>query len=158
FLRSRVLDDAQGSGFSGVLCVGHRFEPGDVLASLSFLHRNVLKRVLRRRSVPVFFARRNPDGIARTDLTYRATPSLYTADARRHKKSLAKRMRMPGRACSGFEADPSRPDTRRIGCLNDGILPDRSGETRRPHPARGTRSASNNIHVVSPLSGAVSCV
>src|SRR5262249_18640697 len=119
---------------------------------------NMLKRVLRGRSVPVLFTWRNPDGIAGTDRAYRAAPTLYATDPRRHKKSLPKRMRMPGRARAGFEANPGGPDARRIGCLDDGILPDRSSETWRPHAARGTRSASNNIHAVSPLSGAVSCV
>jgi|SRR5690349_8256657 hypothetical protein len=158
FLRSRVLDDAPDSGLSRVLRVGHRLEPRHMLAPLGFLHGNMFKRVLRGRSVPVFFTRRNPDRIASPDLAYRAAPGLHTADAGRDKKRLSERMGMPSRASTRFEPNPGRSDSRRIRRLDDGILPNRSGETWRPHPARGPRSASNNIHADISLPEAVSRV
>src|SRR6185312_647423 len=126
-----------GSGFSRVLRVRHRLQPGDVLAPLGFLHGNMFERVLSGRSVPVFFTRRNPDRVAGTDFAYRAARGLHTTDARRHKKCLSKRMGMPGRARARLEANPGGSDTRRIGCLDDRVLPDRSSKTWRSHPARG---------------------
>jgi hypothetical protein len=146
FLQSRGLDGAPGSGFSRVLRVRHRFQPSDVLAPLRFLHGNVFERVLCGRPVPVFFTRRNPDGVAGTDFAYRTAPGLHTTDARRDKKCLSERVGVPGRARARFEADPGGSDSRRIGRLDDGILPDRSSKTRRSHSARGPRSASDNVH------------
>jgi len=145
-----------GSGFSRVLRVRHRLQPGDVLAPLGFLHGNMLECVFRGRSVPVFFTRRNPDRVAGTDFADRAAPSLHTTDTRRDKKCLSERMGMPGRTGAWFEANPGGSDSRRIGCLDDGILPDRSSETWRSHSARGPRSTSDNIHAdFSPVGRSV---
>src|SRR6187200_2616942 len=102
--------------------------------------------VIGGRSMPVFFTRRNPDRVAGTDFAYRAAPGLHTANTRGDKKCLSERMGMPGRTGARFEAHPGGSDTRGVGCLDDGILPDRSSETWRSHSARGPRSTSDNIH------------
>src|SRR6185503_13027931 len=124
----------------------------DVLATLVLLHGNMLERVLRCRSVPMFFTRRNPDCVAGADFTYRTSPGLHTTNPRRDKKSLSEWMRMPSRAGARFKTHPRGSDSGRIGCLDDRILPNRPGETWRAHPSRGPRSASDNIHAdVSPV-------
>src|SRR5690242_9893576 len=106
----------------------------------------MFERVRRSRSMPGFFARWTPDRIAGTDFAYRATPGLHATNTGRHKESLAERMCMPGRARARFKADPGGSDTSRVGCLDDGILPNGSRETRRTHAPGGPRSASDDVH------------
>src|SRR5262245_4313566 len=69
FRRSRALDVGQ-SGFAGVLLIRHRLEPGYMLAGLGLLHGYMFHSVLGSRTVPVFFARWNPDGIAGANFLY----------------------------------------------------------------------------------------
>jgi len=42
---------------------------------------------------------------------------------------------MPGSSRAVLEANPRRPNSRWLWRLDNGILPNRSGETRRTHPA-----------------------
>jgi len=142
-----------GSGrLAGILCVGHRFEPSHVFAGLSFLHGDMFHTVFRGRAMPVFFVRRNPDGIPGANVTHRPAPRLHPSDARGDEKRLTERMRMPGGPRTWLEPHPSRSNASRIRRLDNWILPYRSGEARRAHPARGPRSTSDDIHMVSPLS------
>src|ERR1022692_2541884 len=137
---------ASARGLGLVLLVGHRLQPGHVLAALMFLHGDVLHAVLGRGAVPVLLARRNPNGVASAHRTDRTTPGLHVADARGDVQSLSERMGMPGGARARLEAHPGRAQERGIGRLDDRILPHRSGEARRAHAARWPRSASNNVH------------
>src|SRR5579875_3571667 len=101
-------------------------------------------------AVPMLLARRDPHRVAGADLADRPAPGLDPADARRDVQRLAERMRVPGRARARLEADPGRAQPRRVGRLDDGILPDGPGETRRAHLARGARSACEYVHRRSP--------
>src|SRR5262249_19708157 len=136
-------------GLAGILLIGHRLEPNHMLTALSLLHGNMFHTVLSGCAMPVLFARRNPDGVAGSDFLYRTAPGLHPTDSRGDKKCLTERMRVPCCPRARFEAHPRRSNARRIRRLNDGILPNRSGEARRAHPARGPRSASNDVHIHS---------
>src|SRR5215831_11003140 len=73
----------------------------------------------RRRAVPVLFARREPDDVARPDLLDRPALALRETAAGRHDQCLSQRMRVPGRARAGLERDASAADARRIGRLEE---------------------------------------
>ncbi len=58
--------------------------------------------------MPMLFARRKPDHIARTDFLNGATLTLRTPASERDDKSLPKRMSMPCRAGPRLEGDNLR--------------------------------------------------
>ncbi len=60
--------------------------------------------------MPMLHARRDPDGIARSDFLDPTTFSLHQADPLRDDQSLAKRMGVPGGARSGFKRDGGAAD------------------------------------------------
>ena len=59
----------------------------------------------RRGTVPMLFARREPDDVAGPDLLDRAALALRPAAARGDDEGLAERMGVPGGARAGFERD-----------------------------------------------------
>jgi hypothetical protein len=81
-----------------VLRVVDVFHPVDDLAVEPFRDRDVRHRCGRRRAVPVFLTRREPDDIARSDLLDRPALALRKAAAGRHDQCLPEGMRVPGRA------------------------------------------------------------
>src|SRR5262249_45566606 len=129
------LTTKSACAFTGVLRVGDRLQPSHVLTALSFLHGDMFHAMIGSRSVPMLFARRNPNGVTRTNSAHWSSPGLHPAYARGDKKRLTKRVVMPSSSCARLESNPCRPNSRGFWCLDDGILPDGSGETRRAHPA-----------------------
>src|SRR6185503_6298554 len=61
---------------SSVLFVGDVFEPIDGFPIQLFLHGDVRHRRRRRRAVPVFFVRRKPDDVPRSNLFNGSAPAL----------------------------------------------------------------------------------
>jgi hypothetical protein len=106
-----------------------------MVTALRLLHGNMFHAVFGRRSVPVLFAWRNPHSVARTNIASWSAPGLHPTDSRGDKKRLTKRVMMPGSSRARLEANPRRPNSRWLWRLDNGILPNRSGETRRTHPA-----------------------
>ncbi len=60
--------------------------------------------------MPMLHARRDPDGIARSDFLDPTTFSLHQANALRDDKSLTKRMGVPSGARPRFEGDGGAAD------------------------------------------------
>ena len=77
-----------------VLCVGDVFHPVDRLSVKALLDGYVCHARRRCCSVPVLFAGREPDHVARANLLDWPALSLHPAAARRHHQSLAERMCM----------------------------------------------------------------
>src|SRR5262249_8134866 len=127
---------------TGILRIAHRLEPGHVFTPLGFLHGDMFHAVFGGRTVPMFLAWGDPDGVTGPNFMHRSAPRLDPADARGDEKRLTKRIMMPGGPSAGLEAPPRRPNACRVRRLNNGILPYRPGETRCTHPARRARSAS----------------
>src|SRR5215472_11527904 len=100
----------------------------------------------RRRAMPMFLIRRNPDDVTGFDHPYRAAPALHAAGAGDHEKRLAERMRVPRRPRPRLEAHQSRTHTRRRRRFDDRLLPDRAGEALNWSTARRPRTAGVNVH------------
>ena len=79
-------------------------------------------------AMPVFFPRRDPHGIAGANLANGIAPKLDAPDAGDDVQRLTERMRVPGGARARLESYPGAADARRRRCLDDRILPYRSGE------------------------------
>src|SRR5689334_7737233 len=126
-----------------------------MLAALRFLHGNMFHRVVRRCTMPMLLARRNPHGVAGADFAHGSTPGLYAANSGHNSERLPKRVRVPCGARPRLETHPSRSNARGIRRLDYWILPYGPREARRPHLARRPRSASNNVHGLAPPNPAV---
>src|SRR5450432_1539690 len=107
--------------------------------------------------MPMFFARRNPDHVARSDLAHRSTLGLNPAHARDDIQRLAQRVRMPIRSRARLKgyAVGDKP-RRRLRC-DDWILQDRAGEPLLGRATGGPRTGEMDIHGTPPVvTGAVS--
>src|SRR5260370_6610005 len=92
-----------------VLLIAHRLHPIDDLAIDGLLNSDVSHRGSRRRTVPVFDARRDPNNVTRLDRLNRPAPLLNKPGAGRDDEDLAHGMRVPHRARAGLERDaPAR--------------------------------------------------
>lgn len=60
---------------------------------------------VRRRTVPMFDASRDPDDIAGVHFLRGLAPHLDPTAPLGDDQRLTEQMRMPGRACAGFEGD-----------------------------------------------------
>src|SRR6267142_5286335 len=98
----------------------------------------------------MFFARRNPNNIARSDLAHRASLGLGPAYARDDIQRRAKRMRMPCRARSRLERYAGRDNPRRRLSCNDWILPHCAGEILLGRLACRPRTGEMDVHGVPP--------
>jgi hypothetical protein len=96
------------------LLVADVLHPIDDLAVLRFLNSDMRHRLGRRGAVPVFFAGRKPDDVARPNFLDGTTRALYAPDAASDDKRLAKRMRVPGRPGARLEGDAGAGGARRI--------------------------------------------
>ncbi len=67
-------------------------------------------RRIRRRAVPVFFAGRKPDDIARTNFLDWAALALRPAATQTHDERLAERMRVPCGPRARLESDNGSAD------------------------------------------------
>src|SRR5271157_3894342 len=94
-----------GAKSFAVLLVADLFHPIDVLAVERFRNGDVRHRGRCGRTVPVLFAGRKPDDVARADFFGRSALALHPAEAGRHNKRLAERMGMPHRPGTGLERD-----------------------------------------------------
>ena len=79
----------------------------------------------------MLFAGRKPDHIARPDFLDRPAPALRPAAAGRDDQGLTKRMRVPRGTSTRLERDAGADDTRRIGCVEQRVDPNRAGEPIR---------------------------
>src|SRR6058998_3363204 len=78
-----------------VLLVGHFLHPVDNLAVQLFLDGDMRHGCRRRGAMPMPFARRAPDDVARSNHPDRAAPALDQTAARCDDQGLAKRMCVP---------------------------------------------------------------
>src|SRR5215469_2860180 len=139
-------DHALAAGRYLVLLVADMLHPGDVFAVERLLRRDMDHAGRRRRAMPMFLIRRNPDDVTGFDHPYRATPALHAAGAGDHEKRLAERMRVPRRPRPRLEAHQSRTHTRRRRRFDDRLLPDRAGEALDWSTTRRPRTAGVNVH------------
>src|SRR6185436_18417916 len=82
----------------------------------------------RRGAMPVLFAGRKPNNIARMYFLDRAAFALRPAAARGHDQSLPQRVCVPGRASPGLKCHAGSCRPRRRRCLEQGIDPHSAGE------------------------------
>ena len=107
---------------------GDRLKPVHVHAIEVLVDGDMNHPVVRGRSVPVLFARRDPHRVAGPKLAHRTTPGLGASHACDHVQRLAERVGVPGRASARFEGHAHDFDPGRVRRLEQRILPDRAGE------------------------------
>src|SRR3954453_23701932 len=90
---------------AAILVVRNMLHPINGLAVELFLDGDVAHGRRRRSAVPVLLTWREPDDIAGPDLLDRAAFTLHPAETGHDEQGLAKRMRVPGRACARFKSD-----------------------------------------------------
>jgi hypothetical protein len=97
-LAYRLQADRLGEAASfAVLFVAYLLHPIHDLAVEPVLNGDVRHRRRRRCAVPMLFARRKPDDIARPDFLDRTAPALRPPDARSDDRRLPERMGMATR-------------------------------------------------------------
>src|SRR5688572_22693492 len=132
-----------------VLLVADMLQPVDGLAVELLVDGGVRQGRRRRGAVPVLFAGRDPDDIARADFLDRPAPPLYPATARRDQERLAERMRVPSGPRAGLKGDARPGRTRGGDGLDQGVNPHRAGEPVGRALGGRLRSASFDFHVSS---------
>src|SRR6476659_6212150 len=111
-----------------VLFVADLFQPVDGLAIQRFVDGDVLHGGRRRRSVPVLFARLEPDDVPRPDLLERSALALREAVAEGDDQRLPEWMRVPGGARAGLEGDGVAGRSRRSVGREERVDTDGTGE------------------------------
>ena len=94
-----------------VLFVGDLLHPVNDLAVESLRDSDVRHGRGGGGSMPMFFARREPDDIAGMDCLDRAAFALHASAASSHDQRLPQRMRVPRGASAGFKGDYRAADT-----------------------------------------------
>ena len=96
-----------------ILFVADLFQPVNRFAVELFLYGDV--RYGRRgcSTMPMLFARRNPDHVARPNFLDWGSPALCPATTSRHNQSLAQWVGVPRRPGAGLEGDTDADNTRR---------------------------------------------
>src|SRR3954454_16426950 len=150
-IRTCVSSPVAGNGRSArrrdrVLLVGDVLEPGHVDAVLVLVQGEVDEPARRRRAMPMLLLRRDPDRVAGADLLDRAVPCLHPPDARDDVQRLPERMGVPGGARAGLERHPHRLDPRRLGSLDDRVLPHRPGGPFAAPAPRRDRNRPGDVH------------
>ena len=96
-----------------------------------------------------------PGGIQTTspgaDLLDGATPVLHPSDAGRDDERLAKRMRVPSRACARLKGHRSAADARRRATLKPAVDAYRAREVLGGTDARGLRAGALDDNVLAAL-------
>src|SRR3954449_677945 len=161
-IRTCVSSPVAGNGRSArrrdrVLLVGDVLEPGHVDAVLVLVQGEVDEPARRRRAMPMLLLRRDPDRVAGADLLDRAVPCLHPPDARDDVQRLPERMGVPGGARAGLERPPPRLDPRRLGSLDDRVLPHRPGEPFAAPAPRRDRNRPGDVHGRPPLAADHRC-
>src|SRR5215204_6482583 len=139
----------------GVLLVGDVLEPGHVDAVLVLVQGEVDEPARRRRAMPMLLVRRDPDRVAGADLLDRAVPFLHPPDAGDDVQRLPERMGVPGRARAGLERHPHRLDARRLGSLDDRVLPHGPGEPFAAPAPRRDRNRPGDVHGRPPFGSVI---
>jgi hypothetical protein len=114
-----------------------------------FLNRAVRHGCCRAGAVPVLFAGRNLDHVARTNLLNCTTPTLYPAAPGGDDDSLTERMRVPRSPCARLECHAGTGDERRLGRLERGSIRTVSVNHSGGPFAERLRSDSLDFHVLS---------
>ena len=83
--------------FTAVLGVTDLFQPIGVFAIEMLMDGDMRQRRGRRRTMPMFFASRNPHHIAGADFLNRLAPALHTATPFCHHQRLPKWVSVPRR-------------------------------------------------------------
>src|SRR5829696_1219315 len=135
----------------GVLLVRDVLEPGHVDAVAVLVQGEVDEPARRRRAMPMLLVRRDPDRVAGADLLDRAVPFLHPPDAGDDVQRLPERMGVPGRARAGLERHPHRLDARRLGSLDDRVLPHGPGEPFAAPAPRRDRNRPGDVHGRPPF-------
>src|SRR5438876_4099406 len=111
-----------------VLLVGDLLHPVDNLAVELLLDGDMRHRRGRRCAMPMLFARRARDHVARPYHSDRTAPALYQPAARRHDKRLTQGMRVPVAASAWLERHVGATRTCRAGRLEELVDADSAGE------------------------------
>src|SRR6266404_3813715 len=130
-----------------VLLVADVFHPLNHFSVQSLLNGDMRHRRRRTCAMPVFFARRKPDHIARSNFFDRSAFALRPTKARRDDQRLTERMRMPGSAGTRFERDARATNTCRIRRLEQRINAHTAGKPISRSLARRLRSGSFYFHI-----------
>jgi hypothetical protein len=113
---------------SAVLVVADLFQPLDDLPVELFLNGGVRHCRGWRSTMPMFFARREPDHISRMNLFNRTTLALHPTAAGRDNQRLTQRVSMPCSSGAGFECDTGASCAGRSVYLEQGIDAHRAGK------------------------------
>src|SRR5579872_3716559 len=101
----------------------------------------------------MFFTRRKPDHVTRSNVLDWAPPMLYPAVASGHDQGLAQRVGVPCGPSAGFERDTGTDRMCRIGCLEQGVNAYCAGKILGRSFAGWLRAISFDVHFLnsSPL-------
>ena len=130
-----------------VLLITHLFHPIDGLPVEQFMDRDVRHGRGRSGAVPMFFPRRDPNHVTRTDFLDRSAPALRPATASRDNQRLPEWMRVPGGTSAGLEGDARTRNASRIGRLVQRVDTHCAGKPVVWAFARRLGAASFNFHV-----------
>ena len=116
-----------------VLFVADMLQPVDGLAVERLLDGNMRHRRRGRCPVPMLFARRKPNDVARPDFLDGTAPMLRPTEPGRDNQCLTEGMGMPCGAGAGLERDARAANARGLSGLEERVDTNRSGEVfRRP--------------------------
>ena len=110
------------------MVVADMFQPVDDFAVEPFLNGDVGYGGGRCRAMPVFFAGRKPDDVARPNFLDGSAQALSPTTAGGNDESLTERMGMPSGTGARFEGDAGTRNKSGIGRLKERIDPHRAGE------------------------------
>ena len=100
-----------------MLFFGYFFHPVHGLAIELFLNGDMAQGGGRSGTVPVLFARREPDYVARPYFFYWSTPALDPSATGCDDERLAEGVGMPGGASAGFERYDGAGNTSGVGSI-----------------------------------------
>src|SRR4051812_39727959 len=155
-IRTCVSSPVAGNGRSArrrgrVLLVGDVLEPGHVDAVAVLVQGEVDEPARRRGAMPMLLVRRDPHRVTGANLLDRAVPFLHPPDAGEDVQRLPERMSVPGGARARLERPPPRLDPRRVGGLDDRVLPYGSSEPFAAPAPRRDRNRPGDVHARPPL-------
>ena len=110
-------------GIKAVVFVRYLFQPFGHTPVQGLLDGDVGHTVTHCRPMPVFFARRYPDGIASLNDLRRFVSKPDKAKTANHVQCLPQWVCMPCCACTGFKRHIQSPNSRWFRSLDDRVLP-----------------------------------